>query len=52
MMMLCVGMKKVNQWQTFPQLFVKGQFVGGSDIVEALIQNGEFHEHLASLMEQ
>jgi glutaredoxin-related protein len=46
------GMKKVNEWQTFPQLFVNGQFVGGSDIVEALILNGEFDEHIASLMEQ
>lgn len=46
------GMKKVNQWQTFPQLFVNGEFVGGTDIVEALISNGEFTEHVASLMNQ
>lgn len=46
------GMKKVNEWQTFPQLFVNGQFVGGSDIVEALILNGEFTEHVAGLMAQ
>jgi len=46
------GMKKVNEWQTFPQLFVNGQFVGGTDIVEALILNGEFNEHIASLMGQ
>lgn len=45
-------MKKVNQWQTFPQLFVNGEFVGGTDIVEALISNGEFTEHVASLMNQ
>ena len=46
------GMKKVNEWQTFPQLFVNGEFVGGSDIVEALILNGEFAEHITSLMGQ
>ena len=49
---MTAGMKKVNEWQTFPQLFINGQFVGGSDIVEALILNGEFTEHIESLLEQ
>ncbi|MDD5034580.1 MAG: Grx4 family monothiol glutaredoxin [Methylococcaceae bacterium] len=31
----------ISQWPTFPQLFVKGELVGGSDIVDELAQRGE-----------
>lgn len=31
----------VSQWPTFPQLFIKGQVIGGSDIVEEMLKNGE-----------
>jgi monothiol glutaredoxin len=35
------GMKEFSSWQTFPQLYVDGKFVGGCDIVTELHQNGE-----------
>jgi monothiol glutaredoxin len=31
----------VSQWPTFPQLFVQGELVGGSDIVDEIAQKGE-----------
>lgn len=31
----------VSNWPTFPQLFIKGQVIGGSDIVEEMLNNGE-----------
>lgn len=30
----------VSQWPTFPQLFIKGELVGGSDIVIAMLEDG------------
>ena len=35
------GMKEFSSWPTFPQLYVKGEFVGGSDIVREMFQSGE-----------
>lgn len=40
------GMKEFTNWPTFPQLYVKGQFVGGCDIVKELHANGEIYEVL------
>ncbi len=40
------GIKEFSQWPTIPQLFVKGQFVGGCDIVRALQESGELGELL------
>ena len=34
--------KWYSKWPTFPQVFLQGKLVGGVDIVEELIQNGEF----------
>ncbi|HET7306891.1 MAG TPA: Grx4 family monothiol glutaredoxin [Gammaproteobacteria bacterium] len=34
-------LKEVSNWPTFPQLFVKGELVGGCDIVTELYQSGE-----------
>lgn len=36
------GMKDYSDWPTFPQLYLKGEFVGGCDIVKELYQSGEF----------
>jgi monothiol glutaredoxin len=33
--------KKVASWPTFPQVFVRGEFVGGNDIVTEMYQEGE-----------
>jgi monothiol glutaredoxin len=35
------GIKEFSSWPTIPQLYVKGKFVGGCDIVTELAQNGE-----------
>ena len=38
------GLKVLNNWPTFPQLIVNGEFVGGLDIVQEMVENGEFKE--------
>ena len=35
------GIKQFSNWPTVPQLFVKGEFVGGCDIVTEMFQSGE-----------
>ena len=35
------GIKSFSDWATIPQLYVKGEFVGGSDIVREMFQSGE-----------
>lgn len=38
------GLKKLNDWPTFPQFIVKGDFVGGLDVVKEMKESGEFEE--------
>jgi len=40
------GIKAYSSWPTIPQLYVKGEFVGGCDIVRELYGSGELHEKL------
>tara|TARA_B100001121_G_scaffold233784_1_gene207311 strand:- start:211 stop:522 length:312 start_codon:yes stop_codon:yes gene_type:complete len=35
------GIKDFSDWPTIPQLYVKGEFIGGCDIVKELFENGE-----------
>ena len=35
------NMKKFTNWPTFPQLYVKGEFIGGCDIVKEMFEKGE-----------
>ncbi|UXN04249.1 MULTISPECIES: Grx4 family monothiol glutaredoxin [unclassified Bartonella] len=35
------GIKEYSNWPTIPQLYVKGEFVGGADIVREMFQQGE-----------
>jgi monothiol glutaredoxin len=37
------GIKAYSDWPTIPQLYIKGKFVGGADIVTELFNNGELH---------
>ncbi len=37
---------ELSDWQTFPQLYVNGELVGGADIVEELLESGELAELL------
>ena len=40
------GIKEYSNWQTIPQLYVKGEFIGGSDIMMEMYQSGELHQVL------
>lgn len=40
------GIKDYSNWPTIPQLYVKGEFVGGCDIVREMFQTGELQELL------
>ncbi len=35
------GIKEFSNWPTIPQLYVKGEFIGGSDIMTQMFENGE-----------
>jgi monothiol glutaredoxin len=41
------GIKQFSQWPTVPQLYVKGEFVGGCDIVTEMFQSGELETLLS-----
>ena len=41
------GIKSFSDWPTIPQLYVKGEFVGGSDIMMEMFEAGELHQLLA-----
>jgi len=41
------GIKTFSDWPTIPQLYVKGEFVGGCDIVREMFQSGELKTMLA-----
>ena len=42
------GIKAFSNWPTIPQLYVKGEFVGGCDIVREMYSTGELQKLLAS----
>jgi len=40
------GIKAYSNWPTIPQLYVKGEFVGGCDIIREMFQAGELQQTL------
>ena len=40
------GIKDYSQWPTIPQLYVKGEFIGGSDIMMEMYESGELKQTL------
>ena len=42
------GIKRLSDWPTIPQLYVKGEFVGGCDIVREMYETGELSELLST----
>ncbi len=42
------GIKEYSNWPTIPQLFVKGEFVGGSDIMMEMYESGELQQVLGA----
>jgi monothiol glutaredoxin len=41
------GIKEFSDWPTIPQVYVKGEFLGGSDILIEMYNSGELREKLA-----
>ncbi|MBU3922158.1 MAG: monothiol glutaredoxin, Grx4 family, partial [Alphaproteobacteria bacterium] len=41
------GIKQYTNWPTIPQLYVKGEFIGGCDILKEMFENGELKELLS-----
>lgn len=41
------GIKQFANWPTIPQLYIKGEFVGGSDIMRSLYESGELQQMIA-----
>jgi monothiol glutaredoxin len=46
------GIKDYASWPTIPQLYVKGEFVGGSDIMREMYQSGELQKLVAESTQQ
>ena len=42
------GIKQYSNWPTIPQLYVKGEFVGGSDILLEMYEKGELQQKLSA----
>ncbi len=42
------GIKDYSNWPTIPQLYVKGEFIGGSDIMMEMYENGELQKALGT----
>ncbi len=41
------ALKEYSNWPTFPQLYVKGEFVGGCDIIREMFEEGELKDYFA-----
>ena len=46
------GIKEFANWPTIPQLYVNGEFVGGSDILREMYQSGELQKLLEGIRQQ
>jgi monothiol glutaredoxin len=42
------GIKEYSNWPTIPQLYVKGEFIGGSDIMMEMFESGELKQVLGT----
>ena len=45
------GIKEFSNWPTIPQLYVKGEFIGGSDIMMEMYESGELRQVLGTTAE-
>jgi monothiol glutaredoxin len=41
------GIKDFSEWPTVPQIYIKGEFIGGADILHEILENGELQKLLA-----
>ena len=44
------GIKQYSNWPTIPQLYIKGEFIGGSDIVKEMFENGELQQKIDAII--
>ena len=44
-----VALPKVSDWPTFPQVFIKGELVGGADIIAQMYESGELKKLIDSI---
>ena len=44
------GIKEFSQWPTIPQLYINGEFIGGSDIMTEMFQSGELQPLVAEAL--
>lgn len=42
------GIKQYSNWPTIPQLYIKGEFIGGSDILLEMFEKGELQQQLTT----
>ncbi|PIN08427.1 Glutaredoxin [Handroanthus impetiginosus] len=49
---LKIAVKGFSHWPTFPQIFINGEFIGGSDIILNMHQTGELREKLKEIVEK
>jgi monothiol glutaredoxin len=45
------GIKDYSSWPTIPQLYIQGEFIGGSDIMMEMVQSGELQQKLAAIQQ-
>ena len=45
------GIKQYSNWPTIPQLYIKGEFIGGSDIMKEMYESGELQKKLDAVGE-
>ncbi|MBF0219556.1 MAG: Grx4 family monothiol glutaredoxin [Gammaproteobacteria bacterium] len=50
--LIMAALPEVSDFPTFPQLFVNGEIIGGSDIIEAMLQSGELQPLLRAATER
>lgn len=43
------GIKQYSNWPTIPQLYIKGEFIGGSDIMMEMYENGQLQEKINAI---
>ena len=46
------GIKKLKQWPTFPQLYVRGELIGGCDILTELAANDELKQTIQEIKQE
>jgi len=44
------GIKEYSNWPTIPQLYYKGEFIGGCDIIKEMFESGELKEELKDVI--